>query len=95
MRQFPTWHAVLPDSIPAGQQAALYADGPYAVSAAQAAGHGSVLWIDTNGSDPAANVLDVEPGDATPAGTAQWVEARLNSQPRAVAILYAMLADWQ
>ena len=54
-----------------------------------------MLWIDTNGSDPAANVLDVEPGDATPAGAAQWVQQRLSAQPHAVAIVYTMMSDWQ
>jgi hypothetical protein len=54
-----------------------------------------VLWIDTNGSDPAASALDVEPGDATPAGAAQWVQAKLGAQPHSVAILYTMRADWQ
>ncbi len=54
-----------------------------------------MLWIDTNGSDPAANVLDVEPGDATPAGAAQWVKHRLSSQPHSVAIVYTMRSDWQ
>ena len=58
-------------------------------------GHSSVLWIDTNGSDPSANVLDVEPGDATPAGAAQWVDARLTAYPNSVAIVYTMLSDWQ
>jgi hypothetical protein len=59
------------------------------------AGHHSVLWIDANGSDPSANVLDVEPGDATPAGAAQWVDARLTHQPKSVAIVYTMMSDWQ
>ena len=67
----PIYDSVTPGSIPASQPAAVYADGAYAASAAQVSGHHSVLWIDTNGSDPAPNVLDVEPGDATPAGAAR------------------------
>jgi hypothetical protein len=54
-----------------------------------------VLWIDTNGSDPAADVLDVEPGDATPYGAAHWVQHRLSAQPDAVAIVYTMRSEWQ
>ena len=84
-----------PDTIPSGQPAAVYANGSYAAFPSQVAGHGSVLWIDTNGSDPAANVLDVEPGDATPFGAAQWVKQRLSSQPNSVAIVYTMMSDWQ
>jgi hypothetical protein len=89
------YDSVTPSSIPSGKAAAVYANGAYAASSAQTAGHGSVLWIDTNGSDPAANVLDVEPGDATPAGAAQWVQQRLTHQPKSVAIVYTMRSDWQ
>ncbi len=89
------YDSVLPSALPSGQPAAVYADGPYAASASQVTGHSSVVWIDTNGSDPSANVLDVEPGDATPAGAAQWVDARLTQQPNSVAIVYTMLSDWQ
>jgi hypothetical protein len=89
------YDSVTPSSIPSGKAAAVYANGAYAASSAQTAGHGSVLWIDTNGSDPAANVLDVEPGDATPAGAAQWVKQRLTHQPKSVAIVYTMKSDWQ
>ena len=88
------YDSVLPGTLPAGN-AAVYANGQYAVSASQVAGHKSVLWIDTNGSDPGANVLDVEPGDATPAGAAQWAQQRLSSQPHSVAIIYTMMSDWQ
>jgi hypothetical protein len=54
-----------------------------------------VLWIDVNGSDPSASVLDVEPGDATPTGAARWVTERLALHPRDVAIVYTMLSEWQ
>jgi hypothetical protein len=94
-KPYTIYDSVSPSTIPSGQAAAVYANGAYAASAAQAAGHHSVLWIDTNGSDPAANVLDVEPGDATPVGAAQWVQHRLTNQPHSVAIVYTMMSDWQ
>ena len=78
-----------------GQAAAAYATGPYAAQASRVAGHDSLLWIDTMGSDPAANVLDVEPGDATPWGATQWVKARLTKDRNAVAIVYTMRDEWQ
>ena len=89
------YDSVTPSSIPAGHQVATYANGAYAASAKSVAGRGNVLWIDTNGSDPRANVLDVEPGDATPSGAAQWVKAKLSGQRNSVAIVYTMLSDWR
>ena len=89
------YDSVLPSALPSGQAAAAYATGPYAAQASQVAGHDSLLWIDTIGSDPAANVLDVEPGDATPWGATQWVKARLTEERNAVAIVYTMRDEWQ
>jgi hypothetical protein len=89
------YDSVKPKTIPNGKAAAVYANGAYAASSSQVSGHNSVLWIDTNGSDPGANVLDVEPGDATPLGAAQWVQHRLSSQPHSVAIVYTMRSEWQ
>jgi hypothetical protein len=94
-KPFLIYDSVTPSSIPAGQQVATYANGAYAASAKSVGGRGNVLWIDTNGSDPRANALDVEPGDATPSGAAQWVKAKLSGQPDTVAIVYTMLSDWQ
>jgi hypothetical protein len=91
---YTMYDSVTPSSLPANQAAAVYADGAYAASASQVSGHHSVLWIDANGSDPNANVLDVEPGDATPAGAATWVQAHLGKQPHSVAIIYTMRSDW-
>ena len=88
------YDSVTPSALPSGQPAAVYATGSYAASSSEVAGHHSLLWIDTNGSDPSANVLDVEPGDATPSGAAQWVDARLSHQPHSVAIVYTMRSDW-
>jgi hypothetical protein len=88
------YDSVTPGTLPGNQAAAVYADGAYAASSSQMSGHHSVLWIDTNGSDANANVLDVEPGDATPAGAASWVQAHLAKQPHSVAIIYTMRSDW-
>jgi hypothetical protein len=93
-RPYTIYDSVTPGTLPANQPAAVYADGSYAASSSQVAGHHSVLWIDANGSDPNANVLDVEPGDATPAGAATWVQAHLSAQPHSVAIIYTMRSDW-
>jgi hypothetical protein len=93
-KPYTIYDSVTPSSIPASQPAAVYADGAYAASSSQVSGHHSVLWIDTNGSDPNANALDVEPGDATPASAASWVQAHLSAQPHSVAIIYTMRSDW-
>ena len=88
------YDSVTPSKLPSNQAAAVYATGHYAASASEVAGHHSLLWIDTNGSDSNANVLDVEPGDATPSGAAQWVQSHLSKQPHSVAIIYTMRSDW-
>ena len=84
-----------PSALPGGQRVAVYANGAYEASRSAVAGHGWVLWIDVNGSNTRANVLDVEPGDATPAGAAKWVKQRLSSYPNQLAIVYTMLSEWQ
>ncbi len=89
------YDSVTPSAIPTNQQIATYANGAYAASASSVAGRGHVLWIDTNGSDPGANALDVEPGDATPAGAAMWVKTKLSTDHAATAIVYTMISDWQ
>jgi len=93
-KPYVVYDSVTPSSLPSSQPAAVYADGAYAASASEVSGHHSVLWIDTNGSDPNANALDVEPGDATPSSAAQWVQAHLSKQPHSVAIIYTMRSDW-
>ena len=82
-------------AIPRGQRVATYVNGTYQASARAVAGRGPVLWIDTNGSDPWANALDVEPGDATPAGAARWVCEKVNRQPDSAAIVYTMRSEWR
>ncbi len=88
------YDSVSPTAIPSGQTVATYADGPYQATSASVADRGNVLWIDTNGSDPSANALDVEPGDATPAQAASWVSAKLTATPSATAIVYTFQSDW-
>jgi hypothetical protein len=94
-RPYLIYDSVTPTAIPAGQRVAVYANGMYQASWSSVAGRGKVLWIDTNGSNAGANVLDVEPGDATPAGAAQWVKARLNAHKDQLAIVYTYLSAWQ
>jgi hypothetical protein len=88
------YDSVTPSAIPAGKAVAAYSNGAYQASAAQVAGHGTVLWIDVNGSNTRAGALDVEPGDATPAGAAAWASAKLTKDPNATAIIYTFKAAW-
>ncbi|MGH3301637.1 MAG: hypothetical protein ACRDOK_08150, partial [Streptosporangiaceae bacterium] len=93
----PYWiyDTVTPSALPSSSQAvAVYADGLYAATPSQVGKRGLVLWIDTNGSDPNASVLDVEPGDATPTQAATWVAQKLGAAPNSVAIVYTMRSDW-
>jgi hypothetical protein len=93
-KPYDIYDSISPSSVPAGQPVATYADGPYTASSSQVTGHGKVLWIDTNGSDPKASALDVEPGDATPAAAAQWVQQKLTAQHSTTAIVYTMQSEW-
>jgi hypothetical protein len=93
--QYPIYDSVTPSALPQHKVAAVYVNGAYATSYNQVAGQKSVLWIDTNGSNTGATVLDVEPGDATPHGAAVWVQQRLDRHPHSVAIVYTMLSSWQ
>jgi len=88
------YDSVSPGQIPAGQHVATYSDGPFQASNSSVQGRGNVLWIDTNGSNTHADALDVEPGDATPAGAAQWVNDKLASSPHTDAIVYTFKSDW-
>jgi hypothetical protein len=92
---YQLYDSVSPGSIPSSSQAvAVYADGNYQASPAQVGQRGLTLWIDTNGSDTHADVLDVEPGDATPAQAATWVAQKLDGSPNSTAIIYTMRSDW-
>ncbi len=88
------YDSVNPSAIPPHRAVATYANGAYAVSRAQVAGRRTVFWIDTNGSDPAASILDVEPGDATPGRAAVWARHRLHEHPHKLARIYTMLSWW-
>lgn len=88
------YDSVTPSAIPAHHDVATYANGRYAASPAQMAKRGPVVWIDTNGSDPSASVLDVEPGDATPSGAAHWVSQKLKHEPNGAACIYTMRSEW-
>ncbi len=83
-----------PAALPAGHVIATYATGPHAISPSQVAGRGPVLWIDIEATDPAAQVLDIEPGCATPGSAPGWVSQRLSANPGALAILYTSLSEW-
>jgi hypothetical protein len=94
-KPYKIYDSVTPSSLPSGKAAAVYTNGAYKASASQVKHQKSVLWIDTNGSNPSANVLDVEPGDATPAGAAAWAQQHLAKHPHSVAIVYTMRSSWQ
>ena len=85
--------SVTASDLPGNKVDATYATGGYAVPASQVAGK-HVVWIDTNGSDPKANALDVEPGDATPAQAATWAAQHVKADPNSPAIIYTMRSDW-
>jgi hypothetical protein len=90
---YTIYDSVTPSAIPAGHEVATYATGPYAVQASQVAGR-KVLWIDTQGTDPKAAALDVEPGDATPGLAATWAQQKLSADPHTNAIIYTMQSEW-
>jgi hypothetical protein len=92
---YQLYDSVTPSAIPSSSQAvAVYANGHYAASPSQVGKRGLTLWIDVNGSSPHADVLDVEPGDATPSQAAAWVEQKLNASPNSTAIIYTMRSQW-
>lgn len=88
------YDSVTPRSVPWGKSVAAYTNGKFRASISDVAHHDNVLWIDINGSNPEAMVLDVEPGDATPAGAAHWVQKRLNRHRNSIAIVYTFRAAW-
>jgi hypothetical protein len=91
---YQVYDSVTPSQIPAGQPVATYADGGYAVNPANVASRGHVTWIDTNGSDPKAAALDVEPGDATPSQAAAWTWNKLHGAAGQIAVIYTMRSEW-
>jgi hypothetical protein len=93
-RPYLIYDSVTPSAIASHRNVAAYANGNYAASASQVAGHRSVLWIDVTGYDHNASVLDVEPGDATPSLAASWAWHRLHAHPTALARIYTMRSLW-
>lgn len=93
-RPYLIYDSITPSAIPAHHVIATYATGNYAASPAQLAGRKRVLWIDTTGTDHAASILDVEPGDATPSLAATWAWHRLSAYPKALARIYTMRSEW-
>ena len=92
-RPYEIYDSVTPASIPPHEQVAVYATGSYAASPSSVARDRQVLWIDTQGSDPRASALDVEPGDATPTDAASWARAKLSADPNSPAIIYTMRSE--
>jgi len=89
------YDSVTPSAIPASQEmVAAYSDGPHPTPASEVTGRKSVLWISITGHDYNASVVDVEPGNATPAAAANWAWHRLSASPHAVARIYTMIAEW-
>ncbi len=88
------YDSVTPSSIPSHQAAAVYSTGSYATTPGQVRHLGHALWIDTTGHNYSASVLDVEPGDATPAQAASWAFHRLQAHPHSLARIYTMISQW-
>jgi hypothetical protein len=84
------YDSVEPGSIPAGAEVATYLNVP----ASAVAGRKHVLWIDIFGSDPKAEVIDVEPGCASPSAVPGWVRSRLTDVPGSLAIVYTTIGEW-
>lgn len=93
-KPYTLYDSTNPDRIPSGQSVAVYANGAYQASWGSVHGQHKVLWIDTNGGNAGCDVLDVEPGDASPATAASWVQARERQEPGSIAIVYTMLSEW-
>jgi hypothetical protein len=93
-RSYLIYDSITPSAIPSHHVVATYVNGNYAVSRSAVARRGPVLWIDINGSVPSASVLDVEPGNATPATAASWAWRKLHADPDARAIIYTMRSEW-
>jgi hypothetical protein len=83
-----------PQAVPAGAEVATYATGARPVPTSAVAGRKNVLWIDTLGTDPSAQALDVEPGCASPSQVPGWISAKLKAHPHELAIIYTTLSEW-
>lgn len=95
-KPYTIYDSVTPTSIPSSQHnVAVYADGKFQASWSDVHGREKVLWIDVHGNNSGCDVLDVEPGDATPSGAADWARQRLTQRPNSIAIVYTMRSEWQ
>jgi hypothetical protein len=88
------YDSIDPETVPAGAEVATYATGANPTPASLVAGRKKVLWIDTEGTDPQAQVIDVEPGCASPSQVPQWVQSHLTDDPGSVAIVYTTISEW-
>lgn len=88
------YDSVNPSAIPAHQAVAAYSTGSYYARPSQLRGLGHALWIDTTGRNYGSSVLDVEPGDATPAQAASWAWHRLRASHHGLARIYTMRSEW-
>jgi hypothetical protein len=93
-KPYTIYDSIHPSAFPAKKSVAIYATGNYAAQPSEVAGQKSVMWIDITGRDYAASVLDVEPGDATPAVAADWAQHRLSADSHALARIYTMRSEW-
>lgn len=93
-RPYRIYDSVNPSAIPAGEAAAVYADGRYCTRPAQVHSLGHALWVDVTGHNYAASVLDVEPGDATPSQAASWAWHRLRAHHHAPVRIYTFRRAW-
>jgi hypothetical protein len=91
---FLMYDATNASAIPAHQVAAVYANGAYRPSGSAVPRGTRVLWIDVFASDPSADVLDVEPGDAQPSSVAAWAKSRLDRYTWSTPIVYTMRSEW-
>lgn len=88
------YDSATPGATPNGLPQAIYANGAYSRPGSAAQGHKSTLWIDVNGSNPNADVLDVEPGNVGPSTAGPWAAASHKAHPRTPVIIYTMKSAW-
>jgi hypothetical protein len=93
-QSYQFYDSATPWDIPGDPVIATYANGPHPVLPSEVAGRAHVLWIDITGADPAAAILDVEPGCATVSAIGPWVSQKLTAEPHSLAIVYTSLSEW-
>jgi hypothetical protein len=88
------YDSVIPAAIPPHHLIATYATGGHPTPPGQLVGRGPILWIDVDGSDPAASALDIEAGTVPASVAPVWVRQKLTAQPKALAVLYTSISEW-